>query len=245
MKFNKPIVWFDLETTGVDKQKDRIVQIAIIRIQEDGKPFEFESLVNPGVPIPKEATEVHGITDEMVKDSPKLAQIMPKIGRFFAGDIAIGGYNSNAFDIPFLAAECERIGFTINFDNVPFIDPFNIFKRKEERNLEAALRFYCGKQLEGAHDALNDVRATIEVFMAQHERYELSNVLEDLSLYCNYDKKRGDLSGFFSLDEEGDYVFTTGKHVGKKAKSEPSYLKWMLGADFAKDTKAIAQSLLS
>lgn len=245
MKFNKPIVWLDLESTGVDKQKDRIVQIAIIRIQEDGTPFEFQSLVNPEMPIPKEATEVHGITDEMVKDAPTLFNIYPKILRFFNGDIAIGGYNSNAFDIPFLVNEIERVGGKLDLTNVPFIDAFNIFKRKEERSLEAAMKFYCGKQIEGAHNALNDVKATIEVFMAQHERYELSNDLTELDLYCNYDKKRCDLSGFFSIDSDGDYVFNTGKHAGKKAKKETSYLKWMLGSDFANDTKQIAQSLLN
>jgi|SRR5690606_33400511 DNA polymerase-3 subunit epsilon len=244
MKFNKPIVWFDLETTGLDKQNDRIVQIAIIRIQEDGTPFEFTSLINPGIPIPKEASDVHGITDDMVKDQPTFVQLMPKIGRFFSGDIAIGGYNSNSFDIPFLVNEMSRAGFTIDLTNVPFIDPLNIFKRKEERTLEAAMKFYCGKQLEGAHDALNDVKATIEVFMAQHERYELPNDLSELDLYCNYDKKRADIQGVFTIDDEGDYVFCQGKHIGKKAKTEKSYLKWMISADFPKDAKEIALSLV-
>lgn len=236
----RPYLFFDLETTGVDKSNDRIVEIAIVRFDGE-KRFEFETLVNPGVPIPKEASDIHGITDEKVKDSPTFAKLAKKIHNIFSG-CDIYGYNSNSFDIPFLVCELNRYGFYLNLDDVEFIDPCVIFKRKEERTLTAALQFYCQKQHDGAHGAMSDVLATIEVLEAQKKHY--SDLPDDLNLYCNYDKPRADISGIFAIDKDGEFILNFGKHKGQKAKDCISYLQWMYNQDFMHDTKSIISKFI-
>ena len=242
---SKPIVFFDLETTGVDKMNDRIVEIAIVKLNVDGSKEEFHSLINPGIPIPEGASEIHGITDEKVAEAPTLKTMLPMIiGKFEGADV--GGFNSNSYDIPLLYVEMLRNGYTWNLDGVLFIDACNIFRRKEERTLTAAVKFYCGKDHEDAHGAMADVLATIEVFKEQRKRYEDLGTLNrsELALYCNYDSQRADLAGNFSIDTDGDYALAFGKHKGQKAKNCISYLQWMLGQDFMPDTKAIINKIL-
>lgn len=240
----KPRIFFDTETTGTDKANDRIVEIALIRFDGDQR-YEFQSYINPGIPIPAGGTEIHGITDEMVKDKPTFAQLAKKLHNIFSG-CDIYGYNSNSFDIPLLVAELNRCGFTLELEGILFIDPCVIFKRKEERTLTAAMKFYCDKDHEGAHGAMADVLATIEVLKAQLTHYDgLKEVPEaELALYCNYDKPRADISGNFAYDADGDLILNFGKEKGKKAKDCLSYLQWMAKQDFMPDTKAIIQQFI-
>lgn len=240
----RPICFFDLETTGTDKMNDRIVEIAIIE-WDGGIKNRFHSYVNPGMPIPTAATEVHGITDEMVRSYPSFKDVAGDVFSFIVG-CDLGGFNSNAFDIPMLYVELNRAGFELDLKNINFIDACNIFKRKEERTLSAANIFYTGLSHDNAHNAMDDVLATINVYNAQLERYPdlKEKTPTELSLYCNYDRPRCDLAGNFQLDSDGEYVFTFGKHKGHKAKNCPDYLLWMLRQDFLPDTKAIIQSLI-
>ncbi len=236
---SKPKLFFDLETTGVDKATDKIVEIAIVRFDGD-KRFEFQAYVNPTIPIPASSTEVHGITDEMVKDKPTFAQLAKKIHNIFNG-CDIYGYNSNSFDIPFIVNELFNAGYTLDLDGVNFIDPCVIFKRKEERTLTAALKFYCNREHDGAHGAMADVLATIDVLEAQQKHY--TDLPEDLNLYCNYDKPRADISGNFTIVND-DYVLNFGKHKGARAADCISYLQWMAKQDFMPDTKSIINKFI-
>lgn len=240
----KPHLYFDLETTGVDKQNDRIVEIAIVRFDRD-KRFEFQSYINPEMPIPESATAIHGITDEMVADKPTMKQLAKKIHNIFNG-CDIYGYNSNSFDIPFIVNELHRAGFTLDLENVLFIDPCVMFKRKEERTLTAAVQFYLQKSHDGAHGAMADVLATIEVLEMQKQWYaEFTTMPDDeLALYCNYDKPRADISGNFAYDADGDLILNFGKHKGQKAKNQINYLQWMFNQDFMPDTKKIISQFI-
>lgn len=240
----RPICFFDLETTGTDKMNDRIVEIAIIEWDGERKN-EFHSYVNPGIPIPPAATEVHGITDEMVSSCPSFKGVAELVYSLIIGR-DLGGFNSNIFDIPMLYVELNRAGYNLDLKDINFIDACNIFKRKEERTLTAASLFYTGAAHEDAHSALSDVLATIDVYNAQLERYPdlKDKTSAELSLYCNYDRPRCDLAGNFQIDADGDYILTFGKHKGQKAKKVKDYLLWMMGQDFMPDTKAIIQSIL-
>lgn len=242
----RPISFLDLESTGTNKQKDRIVEIAIVKVNPDGTREQFESLVNPEIPIAAESTAVHGITDEKVKDAPTLARLLPKIIPFIEGS-DIGGFNSNNYDIPLLYNELARCGYTWNLADVSFIDACVIFKRKEERTLSAAVQFYCKREHVDAHGALADVNATIDVFIAQLKQYQDVQGFDrqQLNLYCNYDKPRADLAGCFSIDVDGDFILTFGKHKGLKAKDCKDYLIWMLTSDFMADTKELINKLLN
>jgi DNA polymerase-3 subunit epsilon len=243
----KPLTFLDLETTGTDIATSRIVEIALVQILESGEEEVLQSLINPGAPIPWGAARIHGITDEKVKDAPTLDRIMPEIVRMVEGS-DIAGYHSNEFDIPLLTVELSRHGYTWDHSESNWIDVCAIFKRRERRNLAAALKFYTGREHEGAHGALADVRATIDVFNAQRARYpDLPQSREELAVYSNYDRPReirADLDGKFRVDKEGDYILTFGKHKGQKAKDNPDYLRWMVAQDFLADTKAIATKLL-
>lgn len=245
LKLTRPIVSWDLETTGVDTQKDRIVEIAIVKLHPDGKKETRVAKVNPTIAIPKGASDVHGILDEHVKDCPTFKQLAKGILSFIEGCDSLT-FNGNRFDTPLLHAEFERAGIIWDYRAHKMIDASVIFRRFERRTLEAALMFYCEKELEGAHGALADTEATLDVFIAQTERYnELPELMDELELFCNYDKDRVDLGGCFEVDEQGEFVLTFGKHKGQKAKDCISYLNWMLGSDFSSDTKLIIKQLLS
>ncbi len=173
MKLNlkRPIVFFDLETTGVDASKDRIVEISMIKVMPDGTEDTRTRRINPGMPIPAEATAVHGITDADVADEPKFAQVAKSLEEFIRG-CDFGGFNSNRFDLPLLVEEFMRAGLSVDLKRRKFIDVQNIFHKKEQRTLVAAYKFYCDKELEDAHSAEADTRATYEVLKAQLDRYD-------------------------------------------------------------------------
>lgn len=231
---------FDLETTGVDTQKDRIVQICV----KDGDKITTR-LINPEMPIPKEASDIHGITDEIVKDAPTFKQIAKSLYALMNGRDLLT-FNGNAFDVPLLINEFARCGIDFDVSGVQLIDASNIYRRLNPRDLASAYKQYTGLELDGAHNAENDVLATEVLFRVMCERHkdELDGV--DLDLYSNYDNKRLDISGFFLHDLDGNVIFAKGKHRGELASSQPSYLKWMIEkGEFQKDTIKIAKEILN
>jgi DNA polymerase-3 subunit epsilon len=232
LKLERPLCVFDLEATGVDPAQDRIVEISVLRREPDGRETLFSSLVNPGVPIPAEAAEIHGITDAMVADQPPFHAIAPRILKAFDGaDLA--GFNAIRYDVPLLCAEFKRIGADWPGPGRKVLDPHVIFQRKERRDLSAAYRFFCGKELAGAHRAEADVRATAEVLWAQVERYaDLPKDVAGLGAWCaQVDPGRVDAEGKF-IWKSGEAVFNFGVKRGAPlreiAVNEPSYLKWMV-----------------
>jgi len=235
MKIEKPLVIFDLETTGVDIQRDRIVQFAACRFEPDGSGSELTFLVNPGMHIPAEATEVHGITDADVSDAKSFTTRAGEILDFMAGaDIA--GYNVLAFDVPLLQAEMRRCGREFILDGRKFIDSLVLFRHFERRDLASALRFYCGADHEDAHDAMADARASTEVIFAQAMRY--GQTAEQLAALSWGDRITFD--GKLAWDADGHAVLTFGKHAGVPLERvESSYLRWMLGQDFSDEFKSL------
>ncbi len=242
LDLKKPIAFFDLETTGVDVSKDRIVEIAILKINPNQSTESKTMRINPTVPIPKEASKIHGITDEDLINAPTFKQVAKDIAKFIEGcDLA--GYNSNQFDIPLLAEEFLRADIDFNVKNRKFIDVQVIYHKMEQRTLSAAYKFYCNKDLEGAHGAEADTTATYEVLLAQIDKYEnLSNDVEELSK-ISYHRKSADLAGRIVFNSKGEEVFNFGKHKGKTVEEvlekEPGYFSWMLNADFPLYTKKV------
>lgn len=242
MKLNlkKPIVFFDLETTGVDVTNDHIVEISIIKVMPSGEEIEKTRRINPGVKIPPEATAVHHITDEDVADAPTFKQIARSLANELTGcDIA--GFNSNKFDIPMLDQEFQRAGVKFDFSKARMIDVQTIFHKKEQRTLVAAYRFYCGKELDGAHSANADTRATYEVLMAQLDKYDdLPNDMEELSKFSNQNRNVDFMSRLI-FNDNNEEVINFGKYKGKLAtevlQKDPSYYDWIMKGDFAQNTK--------
>jgi DNA polymerase-3 subunit epsilon len=244
LPLDRPIVFFDLETTGTDIVNDRIVQLAVLKIFPDGARDDRTRLVNPGVPIPAEATAVHGVTDEQVAAQPAFPQVARSLHEFFSGcDIA--GFNSNRFDLPLLAEEFARCGIEFPAPDTRLIDVQTIYHRKEERTLSAAYRFYCGKTLDGAHDAGSDVRATAEVFAAQLERYgDLGSTVAEVHQFCN-PQSVVDHGRYLTRNTEDVVVFNFGKHKGEPVLSEREYAEWMLESEFPATTKLVLRRILS
>ena len=244
MKLNlkRPIVFFDLETTGVDTAKDRIVEISMVKVMPDGEEIVRTRLINPQMHIPEDATAVHGITDEDVRDQPTFAQIAKSLSQFIEG-CDFGGFNSNRFDLPMLVEEFLRAGVDVDFKNRKFIDVQNIFHKMEQRTLVAAYKFYCNKDLTDAHSAEADTRATYEVLKAQLDRYsELQNDVAALAEFSS----RGetvDYAGRIVYNDKGEEVFNFGKYKGVKVSEvfqrEPSYYDWMMNGDFPLYTKKV------
>jgi len=252
LRLERPLVVFDLETTGTDTEKDRIVQIGMIRVEPDSGRRSWKQLVNPEQPIPPEATAIHGIRDEHVRDQPTFAQLRPDIEQWLA-DADLAGYNSVRFDLPLLQAELQRTGSGFDFAGVRHLDAMAIFHAMERRDLTAAYRFYCGGELEGAHDALADVTATLEVLDAQLGRYDdLPADMDALHRFCNPDEGRYvDRSRKFAWNDKGEAVFTFGKLAGRSLaevvadRDSRGYLEWMLGRDFSDEVKAILRDALA
>lgn len=247
-QLNKPLCVFDLETTGLQITKDRIVQIAAVKIHPDGKQEELNLLVNPEMTIPQEIIEIHGITNETAMKAPTFGQLAEEIKSFF-GDSDLAGYNSNKFDIPILAEEFLRAGVEFNFSQRSFIDVQNIFHKMEQRTLVAAYKFYCQKNLENAHDAMFDTIATWEVLEKQIEKYQLDpdvKSLAELSRAGNH--KVLDMAGRIAVNSQNEVVYNFGKHKGKSiasvAKTEPGYYGWMLEADFPLYTKSVLRKAM-
>lgn len=239
----RPICFFDLETTGVDIEKDFIVEICVLKLNPDFTEEVKTMRINPGVPIPAEATAVHGITNEMVIDCPLFVSISKSLLAFIS-DCDIAGFNSNRFDVPFLYFMFQRVGLEWNWRDANLIDVRNIFVRQEERTLSAGVKFYLGEDHSEAHSSEADVRATKRIFFEQLTKYQLSKDLKELALYSNYDNEIIDLGGKFAKDKEGDFIFTFGKHQGKKCKNEKDYLLWMMNGTFPKDTKEMAKKIM-
>ena len=247
LKLNNPLLFFDLETTGLDVARDRIVEIAAVKVFPDGRVEEKRKLINPTIPIPKEAQEVHHITDDDVKDQPTFRQIAKSLAQWMEGcDIA--GYNSFKFDIPLLAEEFLRAGVDFDFRKRKLIDVQNIFHKMEQRTLVAAYAFYCNKNLDDAHSALGDVRATYEVLKAQLDRYP-DTLQNDVKFLADFTTRNrfADYAGRFILNDNDEPVFNFGKHKGRKVedvlRSEPSYYDWMMNGDFPLDTKKVLSNI--
>ncbi|MDE7442411.1 MAG: 3'-5' exonuclease [Muribaculaceae bacterium] len=243
LNLKRPIIFFDLETTGTNVVKDRIVEFSYIKIYPDGTEETKARRLNPEMHIPEQATAVHHISDEDVKNEPTFRQVSKALLEIFEGcDIA--GYNSNKFDVPLLIEEFARVGLNFDISGRNFIDVQNIFHKMEQRTLVAAYRFYCGKELDGAHSALADTKATYEVLKSQLDRYDtLENDVEKLAEFSR--AGRGiDLAARFVLDDNDVPIMNFGKHKGKPVKEvfkkEPSFYAWMMQGDFARNTKDVA-----
>lgn len=242
----KPLVFFDLETTGVDVAKDRIVEISILKLHPDGKKEVKTRRVNPEMPIPKESSEVHGIYYEDVKDEPTFKSMAKSLAAFI-GNSDLAGFNSNKFDVPLLAEEFLRVGVDFEIESRNLVDVQNIFHKLEQRTLVAAYKFYCGKDLTNAHSAEADNIATYEVLEAQIERYdELEN---NVSFLSEFSKRSNnvDLMGRIVYNEDNVEVFNFGKHkatpVSQVLEKDPSYYKWMMNGDFPLYTKKVLTAI--
>ena len=248
MKLNlsKPICFFDLETTGINISKDRIVEISILKVYPNGKEETKTWLVNPEMPIPAEVTAIHGISDEDVKDEPTFKQLAKEINNMIR-DADLGGFNSNRFDIPLLAEEMLRADMDFDMKNRVAIDVQAIFHKMEQRTLSAAYKFYCNKNLAGAHSAEADTLATYEVLKAQIEKYdELENSTKFLAEFSSR-RQYADFAGFIAYNKKGEECFSFGKHKGKKVEDvlleEPGYFGWLLNADFPLYTKKVLTAI--
>ena len=249
MKLNlkRPIIFFDLETTGLDIAKDRIVELCYIRVEPNGNEEARSMRINPEMHIPEVASSVHGITDDDVKDCPTCADVAPQLAATFEGcDLA--GFNSNRFDLPLLAEEFMKAGVNIDLSHVQAIDVQNIYHKLEKRTLAAAYKFYCGRDLENAHSALADTQATYEVLQAQLDHYpnDLQNDVDFLAEFSRMNRNI-DVAGRFVYDESGKELINFGKYKGKAIKDvlsrDPGYYSWIMQGDFTLNTKQVLTKL--
>ena len=246
LNLKNPLIFFDLETTGVNISKDRIVEISLIKVMPSGQEIEKTLRINPEMLIPAEATAVHHITDEDVKNAPTFKQVAKELGKFFEGcDIA--GFNSNKFDIPLLMEEFLRADVNVDLSRHRFIDVQTIFHKMEQRTLVAAYKFYCGKNLEDAHSANADTKATYEVLKAQLDRYpELKNDVEFLSTFSTHNRNV-DLAGRIIYNDQKVPVFNFGKDKGVSVeevlRKDMGYFGWMMNGDFPLNTKQVLTNI--
>jgi DNA polymerase-3 subunit epsilon len=242
LNLSKPLVFFDLETTGINIATDRIVEISILKVNPDGTEEKYTQRVNPIVEIPKEASDIHGITNEDVINEPTFKEIAQKVSDMIKGcDLA--GFNSNRFDIPLLAEEMLRSDVDFDMKNRLAIDVQTIFHKKEQRTLSAGYQFYCNKDLENAHSAEADTLATYEILKAQLDKYDdLENNTKILSEFSTQ-RKRADFAGFILFDDDDNEIFSFGKYKGKKVsdilEENPGYYNWIQNADFPLYTKKV------
>jgi DNA polymerase-3 subunit epsilon len=259
LNLTRPVAFFDLETTGLNIASDRIVEIAILKIFPNGEKERKEWRVNPQIPISPESTSVHGIKDEDVAQCPTFHQIAGVLIKFLEHS-DLGGYNCLKFDIPVLVEEFLRSGYDFDIKGRKFVDVQNIFHQMEQRTLRAAYRFYCGKELLNAHNAMADIDATYEVLLAQLDKYkdakltdksgtEYSPVVNDLKALHDFTNinRNADLAGRIVFNDKGEEVFNFGKHNGKRVvdvlKAEPSYYSWMQNGDFPLYTKKVLTAI--
>jgi DNA polymerase-3 subunit epsilon len=255
MKLNlkRPIAFFDLESTGVNVASDRIVELSFLKVNPDGTEEIRTRRINPTIPIPLEASLIHGIYDEDVKNEPTFSQVAQDLARFLK-NADLGGYNSNKFDIPMLIEEFLRCDIEFDMEGRKTVDVQNIFHQMEQRTLKAAYKFYCGKDIENAHSAEADIRATYDVLLAQIEKYEgvkiqdkkgnwiipVENDIEALYKFTSLNQVV-DYAGRMIYNEKGEEVFNFGKHKGRRVEDiftqEPSYFDWIMNGDFTLDTK--------
>ncbi|MBI3883959.1 MAG: 3'-5' exonuclease [Sphingobacteriales bacterium] len=248
IQLSRPIAFIDLETTGVNLSTDRIVEVAIIKVLPDGSRQVKRKLINPEMPIPAHVTDIHGITNEMVKDAPTFKQAGNELKQFIE-NCDLGGYNSNRFDIPMLMEEFLRAGMDVDLSTRRMVDVQHIFYSKEPRTLTAAYKFYCEKELTNAHSAEADVNATIDVFLSQIKRYpDLGNSVDSILAKVG-EEKVVDYARRLAFDCNGIEVFNFGKHKGRPVvdvlKAEPQYYDWMMKGDFPLHTKQKLTEILN
>ena len=242
LNLKRPIVFFDLETTGVDTAKDRIVEISMVKVMPDGEEITRTRRINPQMHIPEQATAIHGIKDEDVANEPTFAQIAKSLAQFIEG-CDFGGFNSNRFDLPMLVEEFLRVGVDVDFKKRKFVDVQNIFHKMEQRTLVAAYKFYCDKDLTEAHSAEADTKATYEVLKAQLDRYP--NLQNDVAALAEFSTRNetADYAGRILYNEKGEEIFGFGKYKGRLVsqvfQEEPSYYAWMMNGDFPLYTKKV------
>ena len=246
LKLQNPLIFFDLETTGVNASKDRIVEISYIKLMPNGTEVEKTLRINPEMHIPEEATAVHGITDADVADKPRFKDIAKELARVFEG-CAIAGFNSNRFDVPLLAEEFLRADVDVDFSRRRFVDVQTIFHKMEQRTLSAAYKFYCGKDLDDAHSANADTRATYEVLKAQLDKYpSLQNDIDFLSKFSTHNRNV-DLAGRIVYNDNNVEVFNFGKYKGipveEVLKTDSGYFGWILNGDFPQNTKKVLTNI--
>jgi DNA polymerase III subunit epsilon len=247
LRITRPLAVIDLETTGVDASKDRIVEVSVLKVLPDGDRQHRTRRVNPGIPIPHAATEVHGITDADVVNEPSFAQVAAGLDTFLRG-CDLCGFNIKRFDLRLLYTEFQRAGIAFDLEGRALVDPLEIFHHFERRDLTAAVRFYLDRDHDGAHSAAADVLATAAILDAMLDRYpELPRSAEDLHVHFK-DPKAVDSGGkFIRINEE--IRFTFGKYKGQPpavvAKDDPGYLNWILDADFFSDTKELVRTALA
>jgi len=242
IKLSKPLIVLDIEATGDQINKDRIVEIGMIKTFPDGKEEVYEKRINPEIPIPLNISEIHGIYDIDIKDAPTFKDLALEI-KIFIGDSNLCGFNSNKFDVPILEEEFIRANVKSDFESKKLIDIQNIFHKMEKRTLGAAYVFYCKKEMENAHSAMYDARATLEVLKAQAKKYsELENNDEFLSEFSKANKSSVDYAGRIVLDGQNQPIINFGKHKGKTVElvfqKEPGYYSWILKGDFSQNTKS-------
>jgi len=246
LNITKPICFFDLETTGINVSKDRIVEISILKVFPNGNKESKTWLVNPEMPIPAEVSAIHGVTNERVANEPTFKVLAKNINEMIK-NCDLAGFNSNRFDIPLLAEEMLRADMDFDMKGRVAIDVQTIFHKMEKRTLGAAYKFYCNKDLENAHTAEADTLATYEVLMAQLDRYE--NLENDPKFLAEFSvhKKCVDLAGFINYNDEGEECFAFGKHKNKRVvdvlDQEPGYFGWLLNADFPLYTKKVLTAI--
>lgn len=246
LSLTRPLCFFDLETTGLNVAKDRVVEISILKVFPNGNKESKTWLVNPEIPIPPKTIPIHGITDEKVANEPTFKQLSRDIYSMIK-ESDLAGFNSDRFDIPLLAEEMLRAGIDVDFKKHLTVDVQTIFHKMEKRNLSAAYKFYCGKDLNNAHSAEVDTNATYEVLKSQIKKYdELENDISKLSTFSKR-QKSVDFAGFIILDEDRDAAFNFGKHKGEKVievfEREPGYFSWLLNADFPRYTKKVLTAI--
>lgn len=259
LNLTRPLVFLDLETTGIKVATDRIVELCLFRLNADGSQKIKTLRINPGVSIPAEASEIHGIRDEDVKDCPKFAQVAHELAEFM-DNCDIAGYNSNHFDIPLLVEEFLRVGVDLELKGRRFVDIQNIFHKMEPRTLSAAYKFYCSKELERAHSAEADTIATFEVLKAQLDRYYDTDfkdkkgnifkpVVNDIKALSDFSftNRSADLIGHIIFNEKNIEVFNFGKHKSKAVRDvfrdEPSYYDWIMKSEFPLSTKKVVTEI--
>ncbi len=260
LNLERPIAFFDLETTGTNVVRDRIVEISIYKVMPNGDTESMTKLINPTIPIPGEVSAIHGIRDEDVADAPTFANMAPALEQFFR-DCDLAGYNSNKFDVPMLIEEFLRCGIKFDIKKRRLVDVQNIFHKMEPRTLRAAYRFYCGKELVNAHEAEADTRATHEILLAQIERYQdteyenrdglvskpVQNDIQALHDF-SFNHDNADLVGHIGYNKDGREIIKFGKYKGQLVedvfKREPQYFDWMMKADFPLSTKKVIQSII-
>ena len=262
LNLNRDLVFFDVETTGLNVIRDKIVQIALVKLHKDGRePSEFSTLVNPGIPISEESMMIHGITPKDLANKPSFQQLAQKIWDFI-GDADLGGYNSNRFDVPMLMEEFARVGMEFDISKRRLVDAQRIFYKMEPRTLKAAYRLYCQKELTDAHDALADVRATVEVFQGQLRAYDgvdlvdedgntvpapIKNDIQAIHDFTN-DLNFLDATQRMRVQPDGKVVFNFGKYIGQEVKTvltkDRNYYNWIMEKEFSSQVKQIVKQMM-